>query len=161
MTFGNNNETNQKICLPYSGLENPLEFAQDKVCKEVSPSSPPNPYCEPNVYNTGANYSDPENKNPFPGYACMTPYQFLTNRNYKLEWKPMFIVVAMSDEDVSEALKFASEHNIGVAVKATGHDFNDRNAGPTDNSMLIVTTCFRFVLITSLYDNCFSLENLK
>ena len=154
MTFGNNGETHQKVCLPYSGLENldPV-LNQSLTCKEVSPRSPPSPYCEPNVYNTGANYSDPENKDPFPRMACMTPYQFLTNRNYKLEWKPLFIVVASSNEDVSEALKFASEHNIGVAVKGTGHDFNDRNAGPADNSMLIVTTCFRFVFNTSHYDN--------
>ena len=90
--FFGDSDAHVSMCLPYSGLENSADFRGDKVCHNVSVTSAPYPYCEPNVYNTGASYKGSVDKN----ISCMTPYQFLTNRNYKLEWKPSFVVVASS-----------------------------------------------------------------
>ena len=45
--------------------------------------------------------------------------------------------------DLSTALIFANEHDLGVSVMSTGHEHADRNAGPGPNSLLIRTTCFR------------------
>ena len=73
----------------------------------------------------------------------MTPFQFLNNRNFKLEWMAAFIVTASTSEEIISSLKFARTHSLGVAIMATGHDLADRNAGPGPNSLLIRTTCFR------------------
>jgi len=54
-----------------------------------------------------------------------------------------FIVTAETPQDIQEAVMFAKKHNLGVAVMGTGHDMQDRNAGPAPNSLLIRTTCFR------------------
>ena len=51
-----------------------------------------------------------------------------------------------NEEDVSKAVLFARRHRLGLAVLSTGHDFNDRNAGPpaaADVTLLIRTTCLR------------------
>ena len=56
----------------------------------------------------------------------MTPYQFLTNRNYKKEWMPAFIVTAENHSDIQLAVKFAKHHNLGISVINTGHDMQVR-----------------------------------
>ena len=127
-----------KTCLNYTGLV-PKNATGCPSFKNRPPTGyymTPDPNCDANPYVTGASYND-------EGLACMTPYQFLTNRNYKHEWLPAFIVTAETPEDISYAIKFAKVHNLGIAIINTGHDMQDRNAGPGPNSLLIRTTCFR------------------
>ena len=98
----------------------------------------PDPNCDPNPFVTGAHYEHDDD-----GKACMTPYQFLNNRNYKQEWMAAFIVTAETPSDIKLSVKFAKEHNLGISVISTGHDMQDRNAGPGPNTILVRTTCFR------------------
>ena len=44
-----------------------------------------------------------------------------------------------------ETVKFAANHNLGISIFSTGHEFNDRNSGPADKTLLIRTTCLRSV----------------
>ena len=99
----------------------------------------PDPNCNTNPFITNAYYLKGSNDK----MSCMTPYQFLNNRNYKLEWMAAFIVTAETSDDVSKAIIFAKSHNLGIAIMGTGSDLQDRNAGPGPNSLLIRTTCFR------------------
>jgi len=147
-----NEAQNNQSCLPYNGLLNNISRKLLKdgqyvggdhhVCNltsEPRPQSPfvqPDPNCNANPFITEANYESPDDE-----IACMTPYQFLNNRNYKSEWMAAYIVTAESPDDVSKAIKFANNHNLGIAVMSTGHDLQDRNAGPAPNSLLIRTTC--------------------
>jgi len=134
---------------------------------ETSITSPPDMYCDPNPFITRTYYKDgpsastttvsgvttstaspatttgPQPPSPIPKHACMTPYQFLTNRNFYSEFKPAFIITAKTNEEVQMALRFAKNHDLGVTVMGTGHELLDRNAGPGPNSLLIRTTCFR------------------
>jgi hypothetical protein len=123
--------------LPYTGL-----IHKDNQCKWPGPRSPtgnyqtPDPNCDQNPFVTGAYYDE-------NGLACMTPYQFLNNRNYKKEWMAAFIVTADTPEDIQHAVTFAKKHKLGISVFSTGHDMQDRNAGPGPNTLLVRTTCFR------------------
>ena len=73
----------------------------------------------------------------------MTPYQVLNNRNFKHEWMAAFIVNAEFPSDIKTSIEFAKKHNLGISVINTGHELQDRNAGPGPNTLLILTTCFR------------------
>ena len=76
----------------------------------------------------------------------VTPYQLANLRNHVADGvMAYFVVIARNESDVVEAVKFATSHNLGISVISTGHDFNDRNAGPGPNSLLVRTTCLRTV----------------
>ena len=70
-------------------------------------------------------------------------YDLLNFRNHVTDRKGYFVVLAKTQNDVIESVKFASSHNIGVSVFSTGHEFNDRNSGPGENTLLIRTTCLQ------------------
>ena len=138
----------QRKCLKYTGLlvnsspNNPVQVGDLRSCKNKSLTAKhignygdPNPNCAANPFITDAYYMNNTN----PEVSCMTPYQFLNNRNYKLEWMAAFIVTANTSDDIKEALLFARTHRLGVSIMATGHDLQDRNAGPGPNSLLIRT----------------------
>ena len=97
----------------------------------------PDPHCEANPFISGAHYDN------ITGKACMTPYQILNNRNFKHEWMAAFIVNAEFPSDIQASIEFAKKHNLGISVINTGHEMQDRNAGPGPNTLLIRTTCFR------------------
>ncbi|KAK1590714.1 LOW QUALITY PROTEIN: isoamyl alcohol oxidase [Colletotrichum navitas] len=42
---------------------------------------------------------------------------------------PVYVVNATSEEDIAKAVEFARDHNIRLAIKATGHDFLQRSTG--------------------------------
>ena len=134
----NDQSAHEQICLPYTGLQVDTTPGTCPSPVNSDPYLPPDPSCAPNPFVTGARYNDSDNQ-----FACMTPYQFLNNRNFKLEWMAAFVVTAHSKEDISAAVKFARKHNLSISVISTGHDLQDRNAGPSPNSLLIRTTCFR------------------
>ena len=74
----------------------------------------------------------------------LTIYELATLRNKVMDTNQVFFVVIAKDQsDVVKAVKFATEHNIGISVFSTGHEFNDRNGGVEPNSLLIRTTCLR------------------
>ena len=75
----------------------------------------------------------------------ITPYELANLRNRVGDDKAYFVVIARNESDVVKAVQFATAHNIGISVFSTGHEFNDRNAGPGPNSLLIRTTCLRVV----------------
>eukprot|EP00092_Neocalanus_flemingeri_P023096 GFUD01025042.1.p1 GENE.GFUD01025042.1~~GFUD01025042.1.p1 ORF type:complete len:715 (-),score=125.78 GFUD01025042.1:4-1974(-) len=130
----------KQICLSYTGLQRETcKSKHSKHSNSIGNYGRPDPGCNANPFITNAFY----NKSSRVKTSCMTPYQFLNNRNYKLEWKAAFIVTANTSEDVSKALIFARTHKLGVSIMATGHELNDRNAGPGPNSLQIRTTCFR------------------
>ena len=68
-------------------------------------------------------------------------YDLLNFRNHNTDRKGFFVVLARTQNDVIESVKFATSHNIGVSVFSTGHEFNDRGSGPCPNTLLIRTTC--------------------
>ena len=72
-------------------------------------------------------------------------YDLLNYRNHVTDKKGYFVVLARNQNDVVECVKFAASHNIGISIFSTGHEFNDRNAGPSANTLLIRTTCLRSV----------------
>ena len=133
--YFNDDYANSTLCLNYTGLE---PDRKDETCKKQveTPYSEPDDSCDPNPFVTGAKYND-------TGFACMTPYQFLNNRNYKKEWMAAFIVTPHSREDIQKAVRFAKKHRLGVSIMSTGHDLQDRNAGAGPNTLLIRTTCFQ------------------
>ena len=55
--------------------------------------------------------------------------------NRKVEQHPALIVVAKTAQDVVMAVNFARQHDLGVAVQATGHG----NVRPADDCLLILT----------------------
>lgn len=55
--------------------------------------------------------------------------------NRKVEQHPAVIVIAETARDVATAVSFANQHNLGVAVQATGHG----NVRPADDCLLILT----------------------
>ena len=73
------------------------------------------------------------------------PYKLLNYRNHANDWKGYFVIFARTENDIVESVRFASKHNIGISIFSTGHEFNDRNAGPGPNTLLIRTTCLRTV----------------
>ena len=77
-------------------------------------------------------------------------------RNHVTDRKGYFVVLARTQNDVIESVKFAASHNIGVSVFSTGHEFNDRNSGPVANSLLIRTMCLQSVEIDLHEDNRFN-----
>ena len=73
------------------------------------------------------------------------PYDMLNYRNHVTDRQAQFIVLARTRSDVIETVKFAAHHNLGISIFSTGHEFNDRNSGPADKTLLIRTTCLRSV----------------
>lgn len=65
-----------------------------------------------------------------PGYdqACLA-------WNLKIKHHPILIVAAKNAPDIVEAVKFAGQHQLGVAVQATGHG----NVRPANDCLLILT----------------------
>lgn len=55
--------------------------------------------------------------------------------NRRVDQRPALIVAAKTDQDVVEAVAFAGQHNLGVAVQSTGHG----NVRPADDCLLILT----------------------
>ena len=134
-----NNYAHTRICLPYTGLEPQGDDAPCKKPQSETSYSQPDDSCNPNPFVTDAYYQEGSNKT----IACMTPYQFLNNRNYKKEWKAAIIVTPSTPDDISKAVKFARKHGLGISIMSTGHDLQDRNAGAGPNTLLIRTTCFQ------------------
>ena len=86
----------------------------------------------------------------------LTIYELATLRNKVMDGnKAFFVVIAKDQTDVVKAVKFATEHNIGISVFSTGHEFNDRNSGLEPNSLLIRTTCLRTSELELAEDNKF------
>ena len=52
-------------------------------------------------------------------------------------------MLARSEADVMKAIRFATNYHLAISVFGTGHEFNDRNAGQANNSLLIRTMCLR------------------
>ena len=74
----------------------------------------------------------------------ITVYELANLRNKVMDGnKAFFVVIAKDQSEVVKAVQFATEHNIGISVFSTGHEFNDRNSGLEPNSLLIRTTCLR------------------
>ena len=114
MYFNDSSAHQPIICLNYTGL---IDIAGNQ-CEPGSRPDPyqtPHPQCDANPFVTGAYYAP-------NGSACMTPYQFLNNRNFKKEWMAAFIVTAEKPEDIQHAVRFAKKHNLGISVLNTGHD---------------------------------------
>lgn len=55
--------------------------------------------------------------------------------NLAVDQHPAVVVRAVDDTDVAVAVRFAAEHDLGVAVQATGHGV----ARPADNALLLLT----------------------
>ena len=84
------------------------------------------------------------------------PYRLLNFRNHINDWQGYFVVLARSEYDVVESVRFASAHNIAISIFSTGHEFKDRNSGPGTNSLLIRTTCLRTAEFDLDEDNRFN-----
>ncbi|KAL5318438.1 hypothetical protein ACEPPN_013498 [Leptodophora sp. 'Broadleaf-Isolate-01'] len=70
----------------------------------------------------------------YPFYAnnsCLPPGAsgFAEQKGCSIGGFPEYIVNATSEEQVSIALAWASEHNLRIVVKGTGHDMNGRSSG--------------------------------
>jgi FAD/FMN-containing dehydrogenase len=86
----------------------------------------------------------------------ITPYELANLRNIiAKDTLAYFVVLARNETDVVKAVQFATSHNIGISVFSTGHEFNDRNAGSGNNSLLIRTTCLRTVQFDLQEENRF------
>ena len=112
--YFNDPAAHHPVCLKYTGL---IDIAGNQ-CKpgvRLDPYQTPHPQCEANPFVTGAHYAS-------NGSACMTPYQFLNNRNFKKDWMAAFIVTAETPEDIQHAVRFARNHSLGISVLNTGHD---------------------------------------
>ena len=83
-------------------------------------------------------------------------YDLLNFRNHNTDRKGFFVVLARTQNDVIESIKFATTHNIGVSVFSTGHEFNDRGSGPCPNTLLIRTTCLSAAEFDLTEDNRFA-----
>ena len=87
----------------------------------------------------------------------VTPFQLLNLRNKVADGiMAYFVVLARNESDVVKAVQFAASHNLGISVFSTGHEFNDRNAGAGNNSLLIRTTCLQTVQFDLQEENRFS-----
>ena len=75
----------------------------------------------------------------------LTPFQLLNLRQYLVDTRAYFVVLARDDQDVSKAVQFATEHKLALSVYGTGHEFQDRNAAMAPNGLLIRTICLRRV----------------
>jgi len=85
----------------------------------------------------------------------ITPYELANLRNKVADAKSYFVVIARNESDVVKSVQFATAHNIGISVFSTGHEFNDRNIGSGDNSLLIRTTCLITFQLDLVPDNRF------
>ena len=85
----------------------------------------------------------------------LTPYELLNLRNFLIDNKAYFVILARSIEDVSEAVRFAASHDLALSVYSTGHEFQDRNSGVAPNGLLIRTICLRTVNLDLEPDNRF------
>ena len=85
----------------------------------------------------------------------LTPYELLNLRNFLIDNKAYFVILARSIEDVSEAVRFAASHDLALSVYSTGHEFQDRNSGVAPNGLLIRTVCLRTVNLDLEPDNRF------
>jgi hypothetical protein len=65
--------------------------------------------------------------------------------NLSVQQHPAIIVVAQNALDVVEAVNFARQENLGVAVQSTGHGI----ARPADNALLIITSQMTHVQVDS------------
>mmetsp|Transcript_7446 Transcript_7446/g.23469 ORF Transcript_7446/g.23469 Transcript_7446/m.23469 type:complete len:569 (+) Transcript_7446:782-2488(+) len=69
-------------------------------------------------------------------------YCLISTRNNPLEgWTPAFVVWPLSAEHVQVAVKFAADHNLGVCVAGTGHDFLNRHS--CDQGLMIRTALMK------------------
>ena len=84
-----------------------------------------------------------------------TPYYLLNLRQFFHDRKAYFVILARTQEDISNAVQFASKHNLALSVFSTGHEFQDRNGAMAPNGLLIRTTCLRTVEINLDSDNRF------
>ena len=53
----------------------------------------------------------------------LSPYELLNLRNFYIDNKAYFVILARSIEDVSEAVRFASLHQLALSIYSTGHEF--------------------------------------
>jgi hypothetical protein len=53
----------------------------------------------------------------------VTPYQLLNFRIFISSNLAYFVVMARTTNDVSQAVQFASRHNLSISVMSTGHEF--------------------------------------
>lgn len=73
----------------------------------------------------------------------ITPYKFLNIRNKLSDRSAYFVVLARTEDDVVKAVLFAKKYSLPISVFSTGHEFNDRNSGQGNNSLLVRTLCLR------------------
>ncbi len=85
----------------------------------------------------------------------VSPFKLLNIRNFIKESEAYFVVLARNNKDVSEAVKFATAHNLVLSVFGTGHEFQDRNAGLAPNGLLIRTICLNTADFDLSPDNVF------
>jgi hypothetical protein len=76
-------------------------------------------------------------------------------RNFLVESKAYFVILARTKDDVAQSVMFASKHNLALSVYSTGHEFQDRNAGLAPDGLLIRTICLRTVEINLEPENQF------
>lgn len=76
-----------------------------------------------------------------PGDDRYDEMRLAWNRN--VTQRPAAIVVPTTAQDVATAVTFARQHNLGVAVQATGHG----NVRPADNCLLILTHAMNRVTV--------------
>ena len=85
----------------------------------------------------------------------LTPWHLGNLRNRLTDDMAYYVVIPRTAEDVVAAVQFAAQHNLGISVFSTGHEFNDRNGGPGNNTLLIRTTCLNEVTFDLREDNEF------
>ncbi len=77
--------------------------------------------------------------------------------NRRVDQYPAVIVAAESAQDVATAVTFARQHNLSVAVQATGHG----NVRPADNCLLILTQEMKDVVINPIGQSAYIEAGVK
>ncbi|KAL4867229.1 hypothetical protein BDV12DRAFT_171744 [Aspergillus spectabilis] len=67
----------------------------------------------------------------YTNHSCLPPGVggYVKTRGCTIGGLPQYIVNATTEEQIATALKWASERNIRIVVKGTGHDMNGRSTG--------------------------------
>ncbi|OLN86654.1 putative FAD-linked oxidoreductase-like protein 8 [Colletotrichum chlorophyti] len=63
--------------------------------------------------------------------SCLPPGAagYSANKGCEIGGAPQYVVNATSDEQIAAATRWASERNIRIVIKGTGHDLNGRSSG--------------------------------
>ncbi|KAL4999877.1 hypothetical protein BDV10DRAFT_200534 [Aspergillus recurvatus] len=67
----------------------------------------------------------------FTNHSCLPPGVdgYVEERGCRIGALPVYVVNATSEEQIGTAMKWASERDIRIVVKGTGHDMNGRSTG--------------------------------